>query len=514
MRRVGLAVTVVLGMVLVGALPAAAAPVPGPTAKALRIPVPQAQKPATVCTISSDGNGAVHMTGLVATANGYVTIDGDNPDWLSKRVVYLNSKCVRTSLRAYPGGGAADPQDLAIDSKGVLWVADTGDDPSAPKRPTVALWKVATNGTMTLYRFSYPDGAQNAEALVLDGDGTPILITKSATGPASLYAPDGTMSSGATTTLKKVGAFKPEQTGTPTKFGLSGQNWVTGGANSPDGKRVVLRTYSDAYEWTVTGGDVIAAITKGTPTITPLPDDTQGEAIAFTPDGTSFLTLSNTAEDAQMFKWMPASPTSVTKAKAKATPATPGFLRSWFNSLSLTELMMILAGVAVFGLLLVIAGVMGIRRFRAAQRAAARRAAREAPLRPGVARAAVPVGGPPVPPGVYGAPNPSPGYGGPARPPQDPYAYPAQGRYADPYADPYAQPEAHPPAAYGGGQYGGGQYGGGQYSGVQYGGGGAYPPAVDPYDDGGQVGYQQPDGRPRSSGAYPEDPNGYGDYRG
>ncbi len=57
---------------------------------------------------------------------------------------------------------------------------------------------------------------------------------------------------------------------------------ITGAAVSPDRSRVVLRTYAEAYEWDVTDGDVVKAITSGVPRVTPLPDEPQGEAIAYT----------------------------------------------------------------------------------------------------------------------------------------------------------------------------------------------------------------------------------------
>ena len=49
--------------------------------------------------------------------------------------------------------------------------------------------------------------------------------------------------------------------------------------------RVALRTYTAAYEWDVPDGDVVKAITTATPRITPLPDEPQGESIAYTADG-------------------------------------------------------------------------------------------------------------------------------------------------------------------------------------------------------------------------------------
>ena len=75
-------------------------------------------------------------------------------------------------------------------------------------------------------------------------------------------------------------------TGAANPLGIIGEVVVTGAATSPDRNRVALRTYTAAYEWDVPDGDVVKAITTTTPRLTPLPDEPQGEAIAYTVDGT------------------------------------------------------------------------------------------------------------------------------------------------------------------------------------------------------------------------------------
>ena len=53
----------------------------------------------------------------------------------------------------------------------------------------------------------------------------------------------------------------------------------------------------------ITDGDVAAAITSGEPEVTPLPGEPQGEAIAYSPDGTSFLTVSDQPGPASIMKY-------------------------------------------------------------------------------------------------------------------------------------------------------------------------------------------------------------------
>jgi hypothetical protein len=66
--------------------------------------------------------------------------------------------------------------------------------------------------------------------------------------------------------------------------GIVGSVTVTGAAASHDGTAIALRTYTDAYLFPVSDGDVVAAFAKK-PVRVPLPNEAQGEAIAFQPDG-------------------------------------------------------------------------------------------------------------------------------------------------------------------------------------------------------------------------------------
>src|SRR6266511_2061458 len=158
-------------------------------------------------------------------------------------VFFLDEACKRRSVAIYPSR-PRDPEDLAMQPDGTLWVADTGDNLANPSRPTIALWKVPPGAAakMTLFRLQYPDGPHDCEALLLAQDGTPIFVTKVVSGPAGVYVPEGPLDASRAVSLKKVGQFQAERTGTDNPLGVAGQNSVTGGANTPDGKRVALRT--------------------------------------------------------------------------------------------------------------------------------------------------------------------------------------------------------------------------------------------------------------------------------
>jgi hypothetical protein len=216
---------------------------------------------------------------------------------------------------AYPSR-PRDTEDLGIAADGTLWVADIGDNDA--NRSSIGLWRLAPGGrTPVLYRVSYPDGAHDAEALLLTAAGTPIVVTKSI-GAGDVYVPAGALRAGKTTPLRRVGDVALPITDTSNPFSLGGRLLITGGAVSPDGRYAVLRTYADAFEFDVAGGDVVQAVTKGRPRQIPLPDEPQGESVAYTADGTALLTVSE-GEKPQILRYpLPSRPAVVPPSTSPA----------------------------------------------------------------------------------------------------------------------------------------------------------------------------------------------------
>ncbi|HEV7896625.1 MAG TPA: hypothetical protein VGP31_02100 [Planosporangium sp.] len=443
MRRVGLVVIGVSVAVLGLVTPAVAEP--SPTAAGA------GSAAETVCTLAD--NRLTGLTGLLALDGGGYVVANSLPDQTSgMRVYYLDSKCKITRFVSYGANPARDPEDLALASDGTVWVADTGDNTSnkAGRRATVALWKVpAGDGNPVIHRLTYPDGPHDARAMLFGANDTPIVITKEPGGGVQIYEPTEQLQPGTQqgVPLKKVGSWQPKRTGTSNFLGATGQVLVTGAAQSPDRKRVVLRTYSDAYEWNVPDGDIVKAITTGQPRVTPLIGEGQGEAqgegIAYSADGKSFLTCSAQA-GSRILRYQPVA------AQAPAAPAADqpadkkADTRSWYQKLSLPQIINVVAAMGVLGLVLVVVGVVGIRRSRRARRKVA---------------------------GETRAETPGKGTGGPRPPaPNVPPVFPdarQQGRAVvappappAPPADPRTDGRAHP--GYGAGGGGGGNvYGGG-----------------------------------------------------
>jgi hypothetical protein len=326
-----------------------------PAGAAVRVAAVPAATAVTACTVTDAR--ATGLSGLVVTKDGYVAVSDSNYDKSRIRIFFLDGQCRLVRSAGYPTS-AYDPEDLAVGRDGTLYVADIGDN--GRSRRTIAVWRLAPGSSRPqIVRYAYPDGAHDAEALLLAGDDTPIFVTKDPfrTG---IYAPTGpAVPSGEPVALAEVGTFSPDTTGTPNGIGLAGELLVTGGTNNAARTKVALRTYSDAYEWTVPDGDVVKAITTGTPRVTPLPDEPQGESIAYTLDGSQLVTVSDQESDpvrTPLLRYPAATgaepPSPTTSARAAPAP-TAAAANTTTNSRWL--LPMGAAGVALLGL-----GIAGI----------------------------------------------------------------------------------------------------------------------------------------------------------
>ncbi|MFG2055054.1 hypothetical protein ACGFI9_13575 [Micromonospora sp. NPDC048930] len=457
-----------------------------------------AAAPKKKCTV--EDKRLRELSGLVATGTGYVVIDDGSDDDSHKKVFYLDTKCgIAKEPVSYSGQGPYDTEDLALGpDKQTLWIADIGDNAtSKTRRERIAVWTMPLNGKKrpVLHRLSYPENKpHDAEALLVGDDKLPLIITKDPSGKAEIFKPAGALKSGDTepVPMEKVGEVTVPKTNTDNKLGAPGRLTITGAARSPDGTKVVLRTYADAFEYDVANGDLVGAL-KGTPRVTPLAD-VFGEAISYTPDGKSFVTVSDVGllddtEPVEILSYVPSTKGVEALPNVGGAAAKPAAEKSWFESLSLDEITYLIAAVGVIGALMVFAGIFGIMRARSkpAPPEPADRAdefpandgfpppgnrAEAGPPRGGVyggsggVYGGGPANGTPARPpagGVYGGGRPQDGGGG------------GGGVYGGGPRGGGGRPQGG--GVYGGGPQGGGGYGGGhQQGGGGYGGGRGEPP--------------------------------------
>lgn len=201
------------------------------------------------------------------------------------------------------GAQAIDWEDIAVgpahDATGsFIYVADTGDN--LKRRDFVTVYRIpepeisliagvplATAKEVTSFRMRYPgDKARDAETLFIDPDNADLYIVTKTNKRARVYRYAAPQLKDEIATLKKVARL---EIGLPPLFG---SNKVTGGDMSLVRNQILLRTYSRVLLWNRNPGQSVADALKKPPCTMPNRSEPQGEAIAWTLDGTGYVTVS------------------------------------------------------------------------------------------------------------------------------------------------------------------------------------------------------------------------------
>ncbi|MFD4640390.1 hypothetical protein ACFWN2_23955 [Lentzea sp. NPDC058436] len=307
--------------------------------------------PVDVCPVAMQ-----ELSGLTSNGNELFAVsDSDNG---TLRIQVMGRDCVVKRTITAPVD-PYDVEDLAMTPDGTLWASDTGDNNKS--RSTVALHKVSPSGAVERFRVTYPDGKHDAEALLIDKSGTPYIITKEPLGSALVYRPAAPLRTDISVPLEQVTRVSLSSTDTPggPLEGTLDSRLVTGAASTADGSVIALRTYTDAYLYPVPDGDVVKAL-SGDPVRVPLPNEPQGEAIAFDPDGTLLSASEGAGTPIRAVAGaaalaQPPAPTTTTPPpvtdEQQSAPADPssGSWQNWPLALTLG------------GLILVAALVIGLR---------------------------------------------------------------------------------------------------------------------------------------------------------
>ena len=187
-----------------------------------------------------------------------------------------------------------------------IFAGDIGRSNGKPNPPsTFAVYRVAepdlaageTSGTLTgdWFRFRYPDGPHNAEALMVHpGTGRLYVVTKEKDGRSGVYAFPATLpapSATTVTTLTEV-ATLDVPTWSGDLLNLHAGTWfaqVTAATIHPAGNRFLIRTPYAVYEYR--GATFEDALDADPVKLTAPTGEGQGEAIEYAPDGSAYYTL-------------------------------------------------------------------------------------------------------------------------------------------------------------------------------------------------------------------------------
>ncbi|MFD9610190.1 WD40 repeat domain-containing protein [Streptomyces sp. NPDC059083] len=171
-------------------------------------------------------------------------------------------------------GTPRDMEAIAVGPDGDLYVGDIGDNLDGSwdhvwiyRFPEPATLKDQTVRAKQ-YVVKYADGPRNAEALMVHPKTGRVYIASKKEDGGGLYAGPEHLSASGTNVFRRVDEVP----------------WVTDGAFSPDGDRLVLRGYFSAREYAWKDGRL-----GDEGTAVGAPFQGQAESVTYTPDGSAFM---------------------------------------------------------------------------------------------------------------------------------------------------------------------------------------------------------------------------------
>ncbi len=173
--------------------------------------------------------------------------------------------------------------DSRDDGKSYLYIGDIGDNNA--QYPECVIYRlaepVAGAGTVTgveSIRYRYPDGPRDAEALLIDHQTQDIYIVTKRDSLSRVYRlpyPQSTDS-----TIEATYLFELPYNG------------VVAAATSPDGREIILKTYTTLYYYAGEVPESPADLLRKQPVQLGYQIEAQGEAVSFGLDNNGFFTLS------------------------------------------------------------------------------------------------------------------------------------------------------------------------------------------------------------------------------
>ncbi|MBY0274106.1 hypothetical protein K2Z84_02100 [Candidatus Binatia bacterium] len=184
-----------------------------------------------------------------------------------------------------------DTEDIAVGpcakggSRSCIYLADTGDNLRRRREVWIARAvepETLDGGVLDVdaRSFRYPDGSHDAEGLVVDPRSAALyVITKSLDGLGEVYRLDGL---GARAGGRAVPIVTLPAPGALARF-------TTAADAHPDGERLLLRTYTSAWELVRRGARSLEEVFRAPPVEVTAPAQRQGEGIAYTSDGRGYV---------------------------------------------------------------------------------------------------------------------------------------------------------------------------------------------------------------------------------
>ena len=292
----GAALTLITAAVVAGcggsgaarsAPPSTAAPTAAPSGPAARAPALCGRLRARITGRVADPS-ANELSGLVRSRSQPSLLWSHDDSGAGPVLFGLRSDGRVAAHPTVTGAQAVDWEDIAAgpapDGRPLLYIGDIGDN--ASQRPSVDVYRfaeprvgAAATAPAARLRLRYPDGAHDAEALLVDPLRGDLVIVTKALGAARAYRASARLPAGSQSTLRRGPAIA--------------LSLATAGDVSADGRIVVLRGYDRLAVWLRRGREPLTTTLERPPCLsrTSLAGEGQGEAIALDRRGASFATV-------------------------------------------------------------------------------------------------------------------------------------------------------------------------------------------------------------------------------
>jgi hypothetical protein len=213
-----------------------------------------------------------------------------NPDGKLRTTIYFKGN-------EHEPLGVRDCEDIAVGpgpvkGKSYVYIGDIGDNNNW--RGFITIYRVPekkswvkdsiSNVTAVPINLRYPDGAKDAETLMVDPIEKLFYIVTKRSDTVTVYtAPLNANPKDTLTLTKRARLFFP---------GFRPFKWITAGDISKDGQQVLLKSYEKVYYWRRQPHEHIWDTMVRKPEELSYKAEKQGEAIGFTPDGKGYYTTS------------------------------------------------------------------------------------------------------------------------------------------------------------------------------------------------------------------------------
>ncbi|MDI3319717.1 hypothetical protein [Pinibacter soli] len=189
--------------------------------------------------------------------------------------------------------GVNDCEDITIGSgpdagKEYIYLADIGDN--AARRLDVRIFRIEEPGADSgvvktvgsqMFTLTYPNGAQDAETIMIDPTERLLYIVSKRQDSVIVYTAPLDLNDKKTYMLREVCKLYFD--------GKKKEKWIVSGSISRDGKQVMLKSMKKVYYWQRQGNESIYKTMQRTPLELSYTQHGQEEAICFSPDGKSYF---------------------------------------------------------------------------------------------------------------------------------------------------------------------------------------------------------------------------------